>query len=264
VIRTITEGSEAALQTAVTRLDQSRSDREVKIVSTIHIGLPSYYDELNGIIDSFKGTILFEGIGSLTEAEIAGLSDQERKIYERIAPLHELYEKLAGPLGLVFQGTALHYDRERWVNADVPLKQLIGLWADQKVPLLPLQHIPDEIFQSEANKRMAMMLLLQEPLILSLFKGLRTFVPTVRRFNDVLIEERNRAAIRAFDAVPADQDVLIIYGAGHVSGLLDALRDRWYWRKSESWHTAFRGESLFGDPLARMRDLLGGLTSSRR
>jgi hypothetical protein len=257
VIRTITEGSEACLQTSVVRLDQTRSPRVVTVVSTIHIGLPSYYDELNAIIDAHDGTVLYEGIGSLSESEIEALSPQERAIYERLAPLHDLYEKFAKPLGLVFQGNAIHYDREHWVNADVPLKQLLGMWADQKLPPLPLGHLPENLFESESSKRIASMLLLQEPLILSTFNTLRSFLPMLRRFNDVLIDKRNRAAISAFDAADPQRDVLIIYGAGHVEGLMDALRERWYWRKSETWHTAFRGESLLGDPLARIKSAFG-------
>jgi hypothetical protein len=264
LIRTVSEDGSASLQTAAVRLDQSRSPREVVVVSTIHVGLQSYFDELNQVIEDFtaKGdsAVLYEGIGSLTEDEISALTPDERRIYERIAPLHELYEKFAGPLGLVFQGTALHYDRERWINADVPLRQLLGLWADKHVPPLPIDRLPEELFQSESSKRLAGMLLLQEPLILSAFNSARHFLPALRRVNDVLIEERNRAAMAAFDAVPADRDVLIIFGAGHIAGLMDALRDRWYWRKSEEWHTAYRGESLFSDPLARIRDLFGRRT----
>jgi hypothetical protein len=260
LIRTITEGDESCLQTAVTRLEQARSPREVVVVSTIHVGLQSYFDELNDVIDAFQargnGAVLYEGIGSLTEAEIEALTPEERRIYERIAPLHELYEKFAGPLGLVFQGTALHYDRDRWINADVPLRQLLGLWANKKVPPLPLDKLTEDLFKTESSKKLAAMLLLQEPLILSTFNSVRHVLPGLRRINDVLIEERNRAAIAAFDRVPPDQDALIIYGAGHVAGLMDALRERWYWRKSEEWYTAFRGEPLFSDPLGKIRDLL--------
>ena len=181
MIRTVTEGREACLQTAVTVLDQTRSPRTVTIVSAIHIGLQSYYDALNAVIAAHDGAVLYEGIGALTEEEIAALSPQERAIYERIAPLHELYEKFARPLGLVFQGRALHYDRERWINADVPLKQLLGMWADQKLPPLPFEHIPDELLENERARRVAMTLLLQEPLILSLFNSVKGFLPTLRR-----------------------------------------------------------------------------------
>ncbi len=261
MIRTVTEGNQACLQTAVTRLEQARSPREVVVVSTIHVGLQSYFDELNDVLDAFQargnGAVLYEGIGSLTEDEIDALTPDERRIYERIAPLHELYEKFAGPLGLVFQGTALHYDREHWINADVPLRQLLGLWANKKVPPLPIDRLPEDLFKSESSKKIASMMLLQEPLILSTFNSVRHVLPGLRRINDVLIEERNRAAIAAFDSVPADQDVLIIYGAGHVAGLMEALRERWYWRRSEEWHTAFRGEPLFADPFGKIRELLG-------
>ena len=257
MIRTVQQEGQSCLQTAVTRLDQSRSDRLVTVVSTIHVGLASYFAELNQVIENHHGAVLYEGIGSLTEEDVAALTPEERRIYERVAPLHDLYEKFAQPLGLVFQGTAIHYDRERWINADVPLRRLLTLWADQKAPLLPFDKIPAEIFETEQSKRVAGLLLLQEPLLLSAFNGLRGWVPGLHRFSEVLIEERNRAAIAAFDSVPADQDVLIIYGAGHVAGIMDALRERWYWRRSETWHTAFRGESLFPDFFGRVLDLLG-------
>ena len=158
---------------------------------------------------------------------------------------------------MLFRSNALHYDRERWINADVPLKQLLGIWADQKLPPLPFQQIPEELFATDAARRAAEFMLLQEPLLLSAFNALRGFVPTLRRFSQVLIDERNQAAIAAFDAVPADQDVLIIYGAGHAGGLLDALRERWYWRQAETWHTAFRGEPVFGGRLGWLRELVG-------
>lgn len=261
MIRTITEGDEARLQTAVTTLDQSRSPRVVTLVSTIHIGLPAYYDELNEVVAAHGGAVLYEGIGSLTPEEIDALTPEEKAIFERISPLHELYEKLATPLGLVFQGTAMRYDREHWINADMPLKRLLALWKDAKAPPLPLDKLPDNLLESESSKRLALQMLLQEPLILSTFNALRGVVPPLRRFSTVLIEERNRAAMDAFDNVPADQDVLIIYGAGHIQGLLDALRERWYWRKSETWHTALRGDPLFGGGL---RTLLGGIAGGRR
>src|SRR5438132_605509 len=76
VNRTSSAGSQSSLQTAVTRRDQSRSAREVTVVSTIHIGLQSYFDELNQVIARHRGAVLFEGIGSLTEEEIAALSPE--------------------------------------------------------------------------------------------------------------------------------------------------------------------------------------------
>jgi hypothetical protein len=246
MIRTVYEGDQALLQTAVTRLSQTRNPRTVTLVACIHIGLPSYYDELNAIIAAHRGAVLYEGIGSLSQEEIEQLTPEERAIFERLVPLHELYKKLAAPLGLVFQGDALHYDREHWINADIPLRQLLAYWKDAKAPPLPLEKLTDQLLENEASRRFAIQLLLQEPLILATFNLLRTWVPPLRRMSQVLIEERNRAAIEAFDRVPPDQDALIIYGAGHMSGLLEALRDRWYWRTGESWHTAIRGETLFG------------------
>jgi len=64
--------------------------------------------------------------------------DRVATSHRALAPLHELYGALAESLGLVFQGEAIHYDRERWLNADLPLRVLIQRWADSGAPILPL------------------------------------------------------------------------------------------------------------------------------
>ncbi|MFN8559551.1 MAG: hypothetical protein U0531_20170 [Dehalococcoidia bacterium] len=54
----------------------------------------------------------------------------------------------------------------------------------------------------------------------------------------MLIDERNAAALAAFDATEPGRDVIITYGAGHVPGLIDGLRARGYVSEGRDWVTA--------------------------
>ena len=67
--------------------------------------------------------VLYEGLGSLTESEIAELSPQERSVYRALAPLHGLYRALAQSLRLVFQGEALNETDPLLMAIDDPARR---------------------------------------------------------------------------------------------------------------------------------------------
>jgi hypothetical protein len=212
----------------------------------VHIGLPDYYNRIQALIAAHEqagGVVLYEGVGSLTAAEIADLSAPERAIYRALAPLHELYRALARGLGLVFQGEALRYDRERWINADLSLRELVRRWSDAGAPALPLSFagggelsLPRGWFGDTTGAIM----LLFTPALLRLMGGLSAKIPTVGRLRDLLLSDRNRAALDAMEeAADPGRDVLILYGAAHVTGLVEGLARRGFVVESVTWQTAY-------------------------
>lgn len=234
-----------SLETAVTVLRQRGSGRRITLVSMIHIGRGDYYAQIDAIVAAHEqagGVVLYEGLGSLSESEIAGLSAQERAIYRTLAPLHDLYRTLAGSLGLVFQGEALHYNRERWINADLTLRELVRRWADAGAPLLPLEaggavqfSMPDGWLGRATGET----LLLQTPLLLKLFGGLSGRIPSVGRLRELLLSDRNRAALDALETTDPGRDALVLYGAGHMADLLDGLERRGFALVEQTWLTAY-------------------------
>ncbi len=247
MIRTKREGDRWSLQTALIHLRHRQSGRRVQIMSMIHIGEPAFYTRINEVIAGHEGLILFEGLGQLTEAEVASLSPDERKVYDSIAPLNEAYRKLAAALDLVAQPEALMKPQDNWIRADLPLKRLLTIWAERRLPLLPAMDAASRALESGLFKRATRLLLLQEPFILGAFRLLRGWSPAVGRLSKLLVDERNEAAIAAFDATPQERDALLIYGAGHVAGLLVALERRGYRETARDWFTAHTERIGFGD-----------------
>jgi hypothetical protein len=246
MIRTRLGWDGAKLQTAVTVLRERSTGRSVTLVSMIHVGHADYYTAIAALVAEHErgnGTVLYEGLGSLTEAEIRELSPQERTVYGALAPLHGLYRVLAQSLGLVFQGEALRYDRERWINADLSLRELVRRWAESEAPLLPLGAVgTDE--PVARNGRLAgpagAFMLLGTPLLLSVLGRLGGMIPMVRTLRELLLNDRNRAAMDAFELSDAGRNAMILYGAAHIAGLSEWLRRRGFVVARQTWLTAYR------------------------
>jgi hypothetical protein len=247
VIRTIRESDRWSLQTALIHLRHPETGRRVRLMAMIHIGEPVYYTRLNEIIAEHDGLVFFEGLGQISEAELAGLTPDERKVYDAIAPLNEAYRKLASALDLVAQPDALTKPGPHWIRADLPLKRLLTLWAERRLPLIPALETAGKALESAFFKRTTRLLLLQEPLILSAFRLVSGWSPALGRLTTLLVDERNDAAMATFDTTPADRDALLIYGAGHVPGLLAALTRRGYREEARDWFTAHMERIAFTD-----------------
>gem|GEM_PF-1592295 len=264
MIRTIREGDRWSLQTALIHLRHSETGRRVRLMSMIHIGEVLYYTRLNEVIAEHEGLIFFEGLGQLTEAEAAALAPEERKVWEALAPLTEAYRKLAAALDLVAQPDALTKPGPDWVRADLPLARLLKEWADRRLPLIPAMDAAGEMLRSPFAKKGTRLLLLQEPLILGGFKLVKCWSPALGRLTRLLVDERNIAAMAAFDAAPAEGDALIIYGAGHVAGLLDLLKARGYRPAGRDWFTAHTERIAFSGVLDAAAGLWRKSASARR
>ncbi len=255
MLRTVWGWTESSLQTAVTEMQRRDTAHRVTLVSVVHVGLPEYYAAIERLIAQHVaagGVVLYEGLGSLSEAEIAALSPRERAIYRTLAPLHQLYDAFARSLHLVFQGDAIDYDRVNWVNADLPLRELLRRWAESGAPLLPLD-TPGSAFSvpdSGVTRTLSALTLLQTPLMLTVLNRVHTRIPSLSKLRELLISDRNRAALDAIEQTEHQGDGLVLYGAGHMAGLREGLERRGYIAVSQSWLTAFRFRPPGADQLA--------------
>jgi hypothetical protein len=245
MIRTVWKWDRAELQTAVTLLRNRSSGRGVTLVSMIHVGRADYYDAIASLIATIpagNGVVLYEGLGSLTEAEIRGLSEQESAVYRALAPLHGLYRVLARSLGLVFQGEALQYDRARWINADLSLRDLVRRWVESGAPLLPLGAGANGEVAAESGRlagSAGALMLLTTPLLLWLLGRVGRMIPMVRTLRELLVNDRNRAALDAFERTDPARNAVILYGAAHIAGLSEWLQRRGFVVERRHWLTAF-------------------------
>ena len=238
MIRTIREGDTWRLQTATIYLRHPDTGRRITLIATIHIGRPDYYARLSELIEEHEGTVLFEGVGELSPAEVAALPEEERRVYESLAALNDAYRRLAASLHLVAQPDSMPRPRPGWVRADLPVQELLRRWVRRRLPLVPAMEAAGQALTSAFMRRATRLLLLQEPLILGAFQYLRGWAPGLGGLTTLLIDERNAAALDAFDALPRDRDVLLTYGAGHVPGLLASFTARGYRETARDWFTA--------------------------
>lgn len=265
LLRTDWEWNRASLRTAVTEMRRRTSGRTVTLISVVHVGLREYYDAISRLIAATEaggGVVLYEGLGSLSEPEIASLSQRERAIYRTLAPLHELYGAFAQSLGLVFQGEAIPYDRSRWVNADIPLRELLRRWEESGAPLLPLDAAGSgglAIPNSRFARGISGLTLLQTPLMLAALNRLHGYVPALGKLRELLLSDRNRAALDALEQTSPDRDAVVLYGAGHMAGIRDGLELRGYRAVGQSWLTAFTQQFPWSEGLDTLREQTNSL-----
>lgn len=254
MIRTIREGEVWKLQTPAIYLRHPETGRQVVLISMIHIGRADYYARLRELVEEHAGLVLFEGLGELSPAELDDLTPDERRVYDGLATLNGAYRRLAAALDLVAQPDAMPRPRAGWVRADLPVRELVRRWLAARLPLVPVMSGTSRMLESALLRRATRLLLLQEPYLLAMFTVVWGRVPGLRRFTRVIVDERNAAALEAFDGTPPDQDVLITYGAGHIPGILAGLRARGYSETARDWFTAHTERIPFAEMLRRRGD----------
>ena len=238
ILRTIREGSRLHMQTAVLRLRHQETGRRLTVCSMIHIARPEFYQRIIDIINAHDGDVLFEGVGELTPEQLAELSDEQRRVYESLAQLNNVYRQIAATLGLVAQPDAMPKPRPQWVRADLPVRELLDRWLARRLPLIPLMDAGGDLFASPFTRRLVSLALLQEPYLLGALRMTRGSLFGLGRMTALLLDERNTAALAAFDALPDGNNALIMYGAGHIPGLLDGFRARGFRGDTREWVTA--------------------------
>jgi hypothetical protein len=254
VIRTIREADIWKMQTAAIYLRHPTTGRRITLLSMIHIGRADYYARLSELMEEHEGLVLFEGLGELTPQEVAALPADERRVYESLASLNNAYRRFAASLHLVAQPDAMPRPRPGWIRADLPVRVLLRRWLAARLPLIPMIDGTGRALESPFLRRATRLLLLQEPFILAAFTFLRGHTPGLGRLTALLIDERNAAALAAFDAAPPEQDVLVTYGAGHVPGLLAGFTTRGYRETARDWFTAHTERIPFSDMIDRCGD----------
>ena len=264
MIRTVRERDIWRLQTAVSYLIHPDTGRRVTLISMIHIGRPDYYARVGELVEDHEGPVLFEGLGELTAEEAAALTEEERKVWQSLASLNAAYRRIAASLHLVAQPDAMPRPGPQWVRADLPVRELLHRWVKGRLPLIPVMDAAGQALDGALMRRATRLLLLQEPFILSAFQFLRGRAPQLGRLTALLIDERNEAALKAFDSVDEAKDVLMTYGAGHVPGLLAGFTTRGYRVSARDWFTAHEERIPYSQYLDRVGPLFRVSFGSKR
>ena len=247
-----------------------------------HIGESNYFATLQRHLDA-QALVLFEGVGA-KEKKMRFNADEEVSIQHTMAT----------SLGLVFQLSAIDYDRPNFRNSDLTIAQLQRLLTDgtatdragegtntkaseefqQLLQIMDgssflgtLLHAGLKLIGSSPKLQALTKVMLIE--MLGQLKGdmsqLKGVPPEVQRLLEVIIRERNKvvfddlkASLRAFSP---PRSISVFYGAGHMADLEKLLRDELNYRPlDEVWLSALtvntRTAGLSNLEMEMMRSLI--------
>jgi hypothetical protein len=255
------DSNTVALQIAARRFVPAKGRGPVVWLSgASHVGESNYFASLQRHLDA-QALVLFEGVGA-----------KDKKA--RFNPDEEvsIQHTLAASLGLVFQLSAIDYDRPHFRNSDLTIAQLQQLLAggtgtnrtgrgggtgsgeefqqllqimDGSSFLGTLLHAGLKLIGSSPKLQALTKVMLIE--ILGQLRGdlsqLKGVPPEIQRLLEVIIRERNqvvfddlKAAIRA---PSPPRSISVFYGAGHMADLERLLREELRYRPAdEIWLTA--------------------------
>ena len=210
--------------------------QRVKVFSTVHIAVPSYYEYLQKEVDSLPRGY-FEGVGKSDRK--ANVPFYKRPFKNSLKTLTELYIKLADDLGYVTEHTMTI--PKTWKNADFSLDEFL---AEAPLPILvtisslkklyfkmsdklepgELKKIAREVLSEEKSEHSEIAKLMEQYLM----KGL-------------LAEERNE---RLFETIEHEfsnpnGDFGIKYGAAHLPGIDEHLRSKGFEEVNRRWIPAW-------------------------
>lgn len=230
------------IETPVYTFTHSETESRVELVGTVHIAEPSYFRQIQTIIDKRHGAgaaVHYEKIKESDPQELLAAPCHVRiaaRCWRSIlrSALGTLYtfEKLK----LVGQYEALEY-RETWENHDVTDLQwlttvahprLLGQVALTKMMSMAIHTMPAETRQKLTLEALYNMVNYLEPPLL--------MRPMAVDINSAIIRQQDEVALAAADAHFADKpesDLVLLWGLYHMPGLGAGLQNRGFRKTGE-------------------------------
>jgi hypothetical protein len=255
-----------ALQIAIRKFTPAKGrGPAIWLTGVSHIGESNYYAAVQRHLDS-QSLVLYEGVGARDKSIRFDPEEQA-----------SIQNTLATSLGLVFQLSAIDYDRPSFKNSDLSIPELQRMLAGETTTsgtadtadtagsapaenpefqqllgvmdgssfLGVLVHIGIKLISSSPKLQAMSRLVLIEMLghfqaDLSEMEGVP---PELQRLMTVIIRGRNEVVIRDLKKqlarMPPNQSISVFYGAGHMPDLEKRLfEELGYRRREEAWLTA--------------------------
>lgn len=251
-----------ALQIALRRFVPSKGrGPDVWLTGASHLGESNYFARLQRHLGA-QSLVLYEGVGGKSKGRM------------RFDPAEEssIQHTMAAALGLVFQLSAIDYDRPQFRNSDLTIPQLQRLLSgeaadapgtgaggtgggrefqelmgvmDGSSVLGTLMHLGFKLIGGNPKLRAMTKVVMIETLgqLTGDMARMKGMPPEIQRLLEVIIQERNKVVLHDLrQEVLAPRPVRamsVFYGAGHMADLEKRLRSELGYRpRSEIWLTA--------------------------
>lgn len=238
-------------QTAILTFRHKRTGRKVALFGAMHVGDSEYYSLMHKWASESGCTVLYEGIGPISDEQKGMLTEAESGILEDISRLMAMVKSISRILGCAHQGDTPY--PSAWTRSDMTFFELIksisrsgsNLRIDgnfDKPELYPLV-------------RFAFNALMIGPLCL--FRGLiRSRISQTPGLSDVIVDQRNAIALSWIQTAALSRDVVSIWGAEHLPGIGRLLNREGYRLEKREWTTAYRRRPLgFADAIYALKGL---------
>jgi hypothetical protein len=228
------------LQTPVVRYEHEETGRTVTLIATVHAAEAAYYKRLHAIITRLEAAgavVHYEMVTPATQQEWATATDAERAVRHVTTDMATRgVEALCRYFGWVWQGTAMTLSPS-WHNVDMTDLEFVRRAGPGS--LAQHQETGDDLFHTLTQEQKDVVLGTAASVLFRLMsydrfglyeRGLLWSGP-----GHAVLDERNRNAL---DRVPADSDVVLVWGAGHLRGLGAGLEAAGYRQRRVVWLNA--------------------------
>lgn len=180
-------------------IELKRDNVLLSIIGTAHIGTSEYYNLIQNYIDNRDSVVLYEGVskGVFNTKEL---------------DLNLIYETFASMADLKLQKSCMLY-KDSWINSDIPFDMVNVIDPSTMDKLFDIDVAKFLSIASNKNVKKLTKVLLN---IYPSWMNINTSVCTIRNYTPVL------DAVRLISA--GNTDISILYGEGHVNGIVKALK----------------------------------------
>ena len=217
------------IQSPIVKLYNKELDKYIVLIGTCHVGKPEYFKTLTEKINNFEENnykILYEKVMGESE-NIKIEDDQFENLNNTIANLCQL-------MNLQFQAEGLQY-KDSWINTDLTTAQLEKLLKDNSISVFSSKSMDLSKYNQNVLKW-----------IVRKCFGLMAFAEKFDRIKSifskkykVLINYRNEIAVEGIKKYIENNNVVSIWGAGHIDGIIKLLEKEGFVIKDKEWITYF-------------------------
>lgn len=237
-----------SLKTPIVFLENPDTGREVVLVGMMHVGGGQYFKDVQGVIDSLsKHRILFEAVGKLSAQERKKLNKREKKILNQFETMSKNSDIFREFIGFQDQRKGLAYDSS-WVRTDMDMFALIKKFSHARINPISTgtkKGKLNKFFKGSDSSDRAITkwllgyLLTLLPLFLILSRLMCFVMRRSRLTYQVIIEERNLIAVNGIARYTEVSNIVSIWGAAHLPGMIKLLGKLGFREVQRKWITVF-------------------------